>query len=81
MGVNKMFEAIDNRVIKQETNNFRTVCQCCGRIIKGNESKYAVQFQKYPLKEEFGYYVQGKKYSLCRSCLRSVELFIKKGGK
>lgn len=63
----------------KETNNFRTVCQCCNRIIKGNESKYAIQLQKYPLKEEFGYYVQGKKYSLCKKCLRSIELFIKKG--
>lgn len=63
-----------------ETNNFRTVCQCCNRIIKGNECKYAIQFQKYPLKEEFGYYVPGKKFSLCKGCLRQIELFIKKGG-
>ena len=63
-----------------DRNTFRSICQCCNREIKGSENKYAIQFQKYPLKEEFGYYVPGKKYSLCRSCLRSVELFIKKGG-
>ena len=61
-------------------NTFRTYCNCCERLIKGNETKYAIQFQKYPIREEFGYYVPGKKYVLCKSCLKRIELFIKKGG-
>ena len=63
-----------------EKNNFRSVCQCCGRTVKGNENKYAVIFRVYPVRWLYGSSTIDGNYSLCKACRRSLELFIKKGG-
>lgn len=62
-------------------NTFRSVCQCCGRTVKGNENKFTVSFKVYPVRWIYGSSAQdGNTYSLCKACRRSLELFIKKGG-
>ena len=61
-------------------NTFTSVCRCCKRIIKGSETKYVIEFQKYPVKWGYGVYHKEKSYILCKGCRRSLELFILKGG-
>ena len=63
-----------------ERNTFRSVCQCCNRVIKGSENKYTVLFKVYPVKMKYGCSTHGHNFVLCKYCSRSVELFIKKGG-
>ena len=64
-----------------ERNTFRSLCQCCGRTIKGNENKYTVSFRVYQVRWIYGSSAQeGNRYSICKGCRRSLELFIKKGG-
>lgn len=61
-------------------NNFRTYCQCCNRLIKGNETKYYLECKNFSPKMEWGYCGIIYSKSLCKCCLEQIKLFIKKGG-
>ena len=65
---------------KTLNNSFTSVCKCCNRIIKGSETKFVIEFDKYPVKWSYGIFYKEKSYVLCKGCRRSLELFIKKGG-
>jgi len=49
-------------------NTFASVCQCCGRTIKGSERKYLLEIRFFSPKGFYGEQKVDKVFSICRGC-------------